>query len=134
MTAHETCDKLVNAVKSSNLHFVLQETPHSVYITIRKKFVIKINDDIIINNDFDRLETKFDNLKQDYEKKIASHEETLQLVKILEDKLEKVEANYIRVSNKLNTGKEGFLKEKNTHKKDKHKGTELKKIEENWMK
>jgi len=103
MTAHKTCDKLVNAVKSSNLHFVLQETPHSVYITIRKKFVIKpfakINDDVVINNDFDRLETKYDNLKQDYDKKLASLEETLQLVKILEDKLEKVEANYIRMSN-----------------------------------
>ena len=38
-SAHKTCDEIVKSVKSSNLHFILQETPHSVYLTIRKKCV-----------------------------------------------------------------------------------------------
>ena len=41
-SAHETCDTIVNLVKTSNLHFILQETPNSVYITIRKKYVSEV--------------------------------------------------------------------------------------------
>merc|ERR1711872_319876 len=41
LSPYETCDQILKVVKSSDLHFVLQETPHSVYITIRKKFVNK---------------------------------------------------------------------------------------------
>ena len=41
-SAHETCDTIVNSVKTSNLHFILQETPNSVYITIRKKYVSEV--------------------------------------------------------------------------------------------
>ena len=36
--AHETCDKVMSAVKNSQLDFFIQETPFSCFITIRKKF------------------------------------------------------------------------------------------------
>ena len=34
-------DDIVQLVKTSNLHFVLQETPYSVYITLRKKLLLE---------------------------------------------------------------------------------------------
>ena len=35
----ETCDQVLKTIKDSNLNFVLQETPFSLYVTIRKKFI-----------------------------------------------------------------------------------------------
>ena len=32
-------DEILPSIKYSNLHFNIQGTPHSVYITVRKKFV-----------------------------------------------------------------------------------------------
>ena len=37
--AHYTCSKLLDAIKSSQLDFLLQETPYSVFLTIRKKYI-----------------------------------------------------------------------------------------------
>ena len=37
--AHYTCSKLLEAIKCSQLDFLLQETPYSVFLTIRKKYV-----------------------------------------------------------------------------------------------
>ena len=117
VSAHEACDEVINAIKSSNLHFVLQETPHSVYITIRKKFVnkdfVKISGDTDTRTALRYLEIDHNNLKKDYKEKIATHEEALNLVKTLKDKLDKVEE-----SNKLKN--ESIVKEK-THPKKKHK-------------
>ena len=40
--AEIACDKIINNLNMSNLHFCVQETPFSAYITIRKKFSHKI--------------------------------------------------------------------------------------------
>ena len=40
--AQECSDQILQFVKNSNLHFALQETPFSVYITLRKKFVREV--------------------------------------------------------------------------------------------
>ena len=37
------CEKIVQKIKESNLHFLLKENPFSVQITIRKKFVDERN-------------------------------------------------------------------------------------------
>ena len=36
--AHLVCEKLLNNVKASNLNYLLNETPYSAFITIRKRF------------------------------------------------------------------------------------------------
>ena len=118
LSAHETCDVLINAIKSSNLHFVFQETPHSAYITIRKKFVNKAfskasGNDIDTRAALKNLEIEYNKLKKDFEEKTASHEESLYLVKTLENKLDKVEENFIIDSEKLKTNNEEFTKKKN---------------------
>ena len=36
--AHEACDMVIETMRNSQLNFVLQETPYSAFITIRKSF------------------------------------------------------------------------------------------------
>ena len=112
-SAHETCNELINAIKSSNLHFVLQETPHSVYITIRKKFVnetfVKINDENETRQALKCLETNYNSLKEDYERKIANHGEAL---KTLEDKLSEVESKSKLINRSKEVPQENILKKK----------------------
>ena len=38
-----TCEFLLKQLKSTNLNFILQETPYSVYLTIRKSFIKNLN-------------------------------------------------------------------------------------------
>ena len=39
LSPQDSCENILQVLKCSNLHFVLQETPHSVYITLRKRFL-----------------------------------------------------------------------------------------------
>ena len=41
--AELVCDEIINTLKISKLHFCVQETPFSAYITIRKKFSQKVD-------------------------------------------------------------------------------------------
>ena len=38
LKALESCTTILSSLRKSGLHFVVQETPFSAYITIRKKF------------------------------------------------------------------------------------------------
>ena len=116
-SAHETCDKLVNSVKLSNLHFVLQETPHSVYITIRKKYVheaavTKKNDENNNKEKSNSLESAYENLKHKYDEENKHLKEAQSLIKILQEKLEKVDGNPSVEADKLKRGNEKLLKKK----------------------
>ena len=99
LSPNETCDQIIKSIKNSNLHFILQETPNSVYITIRKNFVRKseahakkeVQDDN--SQELLILQKAYDNLKLDFEEEIKHHEESKNLAKTLEDKLDRVEAN-----------------------------------------
>ena len=39
VTAQESCENVLLALKSSNLNFLIQESPYSVHITVRKSFL-----------------------------------------------------------------------------------------------
>ena len=39
--AQEQCDVIMDKVHSSKLHFMVQDTPFSLYLTVRKKFITK---------------------------------------------------------------------------------------------
>ena len=74
MNALAMCDQVLQAVKSSNLNFLVQETPFSVFITIRKKFIsgrvsnFKVNHPNILQANkevIDNLEAKADQLEQE---------------------------------------------------------------------
>ena len=37
----DECDEIIKCIRSSNLHFPVQETPFLMYVTVRKKLVKK---------------------------------------------------------------------------------------------
>ena len=104
---YETCDQIVQVVKFSNLHFVLQETPHSVYITIRKKFVkeafARAEDET--KEKFKYLESVYNNIKHDFVEEINNHKESKNRVESLKKKLIKFETIGPVESKKTSTGK-----------------------------
>ena len=59
--AHYTCSKLLDAIKFSQVDFLLQETPYSVFLTIRKNFKPASKDELFEN------ESVIENLKQENE-------------------------------------------------------------------
>ena len=40
-TPQDFCDKILSEIRDSNLHFLVQESPFSIYLTLRKKFTQK---------------------------------------------------------------------------------------------
>ena len=123
----DSSDRILDVIKSSNLHFNIQETPHSVYITIRKKFVrespVKMSNHVIVAQKLASLEEANSNLRNDLEEEIDSHRESRNIVKILEDKLEKAEAQFIEESAKFKAEKEKFEEKINLQKDSKKKST-----------
>ena len=39
VTADAVCENVLECLKTSNLNFLIQESPYSVYVTIRKRFL-----------------------------------------------------------------------------------------------
>ena len=79
-TPHNTCATLLDDLRSSGLTYKLNETPYSVYLTIRKKF---IKDHTATHSGVEyskpemtlkNLEMKIDNLKEDLENKCRVNE------------------------------------------------------------
>ena len=44
--AHQSCDKLLNLIRESNLNFLIQETPFSAFITVRKSLCRKSRNEV----------------------------------------------------------------------------------------
>ena len=55
--AQDCSDQVLKCVKDSNLHFVVKETPFSLYITIRKKFVTENNSNNLEPKENDQVQT-----------------------------------------------------------------------------
>ena len=62
MDANIACEFILKHLKSSNLNFVLQETPYSAYITIRKSLV-KNRDSVIPESTVESGEALYDKIK-----------------------------------------------------------------------
>ena len=54
--------EILRCVRSSNLHFIVQETPFSIYITVRKKLVTEAKDAIEneCSDDVEKLNNKLE--------------------------------------------------------------------------
>ena len=90
----ETCDLILNHVRSSCLNFAIQETPFSVYLTLRKSFskspricssTSKPGNLIASPLDTDLLETELEALRKEFK-----------LLKLKSDNLEKANDNISR--------------------------------------
>ena len=49
MSAQFACGQILFCLKNSNLNYLVKETPYSAYITIRKKFVKEISENVTFN-------------------------------------------------------------------------------------
>ena len=47
MSADTVCNKVLQVVKDSNLNFLINETPYSAFVTIRKTFVKHSEEDTL---------------------------------------------------------------------------------------
>ena len=105
-------DEILAGIKYSNLHFNIQETPHSLYITIRKKFVIEGSSSPTsqekLKLDLKVLEEANNALKYDLADEINNHKESKDLIKILEEKIDQIERKFFLECNKLKAKKELF--------------------------
>ena len=42
LSTNQSCEKILQQVRASNLHFILQESPYSLYLTVRKRFFTNV--------------------------------------------------------------------------------------------
>ena len=102
-SALDVCHQLLYQLRVSNLHFALSETPHSVQIVIRKRFLKDSNGPIKSLNsnlqDFDKLKCEKnviseenDALKDEIEALTKVSSDRSDTIKILEQKITKIEA------------------------------------------
>ena len=92
-SAHDTCYKVINAIRSSHLDFHLQETPYSVFVTIRKKFIKTFQHskclDVVDSSVIENLKVENENLRTEIIKKKAETESNKDKAFILQNRLEK---------------------------------------------
>ena len=86
--ANQACDKLVTCLRDSGLNFLSQETPFSVFITIRKSFYREGKQKFPVTENHKNLKTENDTLKNALEDKDlelkTSRDENVALQKRLE--------------------------------------------------
>ena len=113
-------DKILAGIKYSNLQFNKQETPHSLYITIRKKFVREGSSSPSSSEklklELKVLEESNNALRYDLADEINNHKESKDIIKILEEKVEQIERKFLMECKKLKAEKE--LLEEATDKKE----------------
>ena len=102
VTPQKCCDEILRCIRSSNLHFTTQETPYSLYVTVRKK-MINEQFEILSENEFanyellkskercDILAQNNDELRNTLELKDKENENYRKSVHELSLKLEKAE-------------------------------------------
>ena len=112
LSPQDSCDKILHVIKYSNLNFAIHETPYSVYLTIRKKFIkeapMKVLNPDSIEQEFSRLKNAISSLTGDLQEEIDNHTESQNLIKILEEKLEHAESEVIKQSKRFQTDKENL--------------------------
>ena len=97
LTPPESCEKILHQVMSSNLHFILQESPFSIYLTVRKKFVGNspkpFEPKVGMDTDETRSYLKTRNIepKEVLVESLAKLSKSESCVKILENKVEHAE-------------------------------------------
>ena len=81
-SAQYACGQILFGLKNSNLNYVVKETPYSAYITIRKKFIKDVGENVLNNSkDFKtvdiikELKEENGNLKQENASQVIEFEE-----------------------------------------------------------
>ena len=109
MTMANACDIILNSVRSSNLNFACQETPFSIYLTIRKTQVKLLNPSIsqpIERKDSRSLVDENSTLKEKIQRLMKEIEASKDDTKILLDKLNDSEATVYRQCKEIEKSKQ----------------------------
>lgn len=124
-TPESACREISACIQNSKLHFVTQETPYSVYITIRKKFMkqtTQINEgsvNVVENeenekqfellseakNENSKLEQLNNSLKIELEKFKAETEQLNRIIKSKNDEISTLKKVTAKLNNELNENK-----------------------------
>ena len=94
-TPQDYCDQILKDVHSSHLHFLVQESPFSLYITLRKKFATQ-----------PQVKLQERQVDPNHDLKLARD-----TINILEEKLAETESEFVKESNKLKAKREEFSEE-----------------------
>ena len=93
--ARQTCDKLISLIRDSNLNFLVQETPFSAFINIRKTFCKDATKDykspVRDDDQHEKLMLENKLLKNKLEEKNVQLEESKEDMCVLQTRLEKAE-------------------------------------------
>ena len=65
LSANSVCNQVLKIVKESNLNYLVNETPYSAYITIRKKFVKNCTEVTLADKDLNHENLVQENVPQD---------------------------------------------------------------------
>ena len=97
----------MSQIRTSNLHFVVQESPFSIYLTFRKKF---LQNPQAFTPTFESHENSLSDLVyvNEFTEELKQFIET---IKIYKTKLEESEAQFIKISNKFKLKKEELVDE-----------------------
>ena len=112
MSPEDACERVLTEIRSSNLHFLVQESAFSLYITIRKKFIKgsspKVSQPLEQKKEahshtellekIQDLESQKELLEHQVKVKIDVENSDKHHVKILEEKLVKAEADMFKHS------------------------------------
>jgi myosin heavy subunit len=101
-TPQDCCDKILTEIRTSNLHFMVQESPYSVYLTLRKKFtqsVPQVLKSMITSDENNSLKTKLTEALRE----LAEAKDNIE---VLESKLVSSETELFRESNSFEMQRE----------------------------
>lgn len=102
VTPEHACVNILTAVRKSNLHFMIQESPYSLYVTLRKTF----SKDVTQTQAQNTLPFESENVQAQLDKKDDELAYALDIIKQLEHKRESCETELIKESNKFKASKD----------------------------
>ena len=117
VSPEESCDTVLTAIRHSKLHFMIQESPFSLYVTIRKKFSNQSSGSSISQKSESLREKKvFDDNASEETNALLKIKETelsraLETIRILKANLENSEASLVTESNRFSSCKQEFKDE-----------------------
>ena len=92
MTPNEVCAEIIRTVNASNLNFQVNQTPYSMYISIRKKFLKDRQEgNLYSENQSKDLKNENEYLREEYEKLYGLYKTTFQKNIHLESEISKFE-------------------------------------------
>ena len=114
VTPETACLSLLSSIRRSNLHFIIQEFPFSLYVTLRKKFTSNPAATIITcptqspicESSVSTSTVELEAANASLEKKEIELANSYEIIQQIENKIECCEANFFKESNNLKQSKD----------------------------